>query len=394
MVGAPRGNPGRSAVRRARALQPGGWMGRRAFVVHCVRDDGFLRGHEACTLVQVARGLADLLGYEFAGRHDRRRRYPGRLFVFTLDPLLVPDAHALGVTSAADLFGAVVPHEFVATKAITHELVDARAARPEGWCAEFGARVRDAVLPGYTIFSARDAREAAGRLLAGGAVRAKDPRAAGSRGQTVLERAGDVERLLEGWSEDTLARHGLVLERNLARVRSRSVGQVIAGELVVSYHGVQHETTDNEGGPAYGGSDLVCVRGGWQALACLAPPPEAREAIVQARAYDAAAALFPGFLATRRNYDVGQGVDAAGRAYTGVFEASWRPGGASGAEIAALQAFAAEPALERVEVSTVERHGGQCLPPPGAVVHFHGVDPASGPVLRYTLVTARGRRAA
>src|SRR5882724_11427777 len=108
-------------------------MGRTSLVLHCVRDDVFLRGHEACTLTHVARRLADLIGCEFAGRHDRRRRYPGKLFVFAVDPLLAPHARALGVTSAADLFGSVIPHEVVGTKAITHELVHPRAARPPGW---------------------------------------------------------------------------------------------------------------------------------------------------------------------------------------------------------------------------------------------------------------------
>jgi hypothetical protein len=365
-----------------------------SLVVHCVRDDVFLRGHEACTLTHVARRLAELIGCEFAGRHDRRRRYPGKLFVFAVDPLLIAEARALGVTSAADVFGSVVPHALVATKAITHELVDGRAARPPGWSAAFGARVRDAVLPGYTAFSARDARLAAARLLGGGAVRAKDPLGAGSRGQTVIDRPRDLDKLLDGWDGAALARHGLVLERNLARVECRSVGQVSVGGLVMSYHGVQRETTDNAGGPAYGGSDLVCVRGGWEALDRLDLSPEVRHAVAQARTYDAATAVFSGFLASRRNYDVGQGADAAGRAHAGVFEASWRPGGASGAEVAALQAFAADPEVERVEVSTVERHGEDVGPPAGACVHFHGIDPTSGPALRYTVVTAIGRRAA
>jgi hypothetical protein len=369
-------------------------MGPTSLVLHCHREDVFLRGHEAFTLTHVARRLAELIGCEFAGRHDQRRRYPGRLFVFAIDPLLPEEARALGVTSAADVFGSVVPHEIVATKAITHELVHPRAARPAAWWAEFGARVSGAVLPGYTVFSARDARTATRRLLSGGAARAKDPLGAASRGQTVIDGPRDLDKLLEGWDGEALARHGLVLERNLARVQCRSIGQVRVADLVMSYHGVQRETTDNDGGPAYGGSDLACVRGGWEALEGLALSPQIRQAIAQARVYDAATAVLPDFLASRRNYDVGQGVDAAGRSYSGVFEASWRPGGASGAEVAALQVFAADPAAERVDVATVERHGHDAEPPPEACVHFRGVDPRSGPALRYTLITSIARRAA
>ncbi|HEY2992087.1 MAG TPA: DUF3182 family protein [Methylomirabilota bacterium] len=369
-------------------------MGPTSFVIHCERDDVFLRGHEACTLTHVARRLADLLGCPFAGRHDRRRRYPGKLFVFAVDPLLPPVARALGVTSAADLFGSVVPHPLVGTKAITHGLVHARAARPPGWPSAFAARVREAVLPGYTVFSARDARTAITRLLRGGAVRAKDPRGAASRGQTVIDHPRDLDKLLESWDREALARHGLVLERNLARVRCLSVGQVSAAGLVVSYHGVQRETLGNDERPTYGGSELVCVRGGWDALERLDLSPEVRHAVAQARIYDAATEVFPGFIASRRNYDVGQGADADGRAYAGVFEASWRPGGASGAEVAALQAFAADPAAERVDVATVERHGEDFEPPADACVHFNRVDPTSGPALRYTRIAAIVRRVA
>lgn len=369
-------------------------MGPTAVVLHCERDDDFLRGHEACTLTHVARRLAALIGCAFVGRHDGRRRYPGKLFVFAVDPLLPEQARALGVASAADVFGSVIPHAVIGTKAITHPLVHPRATRPAGWSAEFTARVRDAVLPGYTVFSKRAARSAGARLLAGGAVRAKDPRGAGCRGQTVLERPRDLDKLLEAWDGPTLARHGLVLERNLVSLRCRSVGQVRVGTLVMSYHGVQRETTDNEGRRGYGGSDLVCVRGGWDALERLDLAPEVRRAVAQARVYDDAASVFPGFLASRRNYDVGQGVDADGREHSGVFEASWRPGGASGAEIAALEAFAADPRVERVEVSTVERHGEDLEAPPEACVHFNRVDPSSGPALRYTQVTRVERRAA
>jgi len=368
-------------------------MGPTAVVLHCERDDEFLRGHEACTLTHVARRLAGMLGAPFAGRHDPRRRYPGKLYVFAVDPLLPEQARALDITTPADVFGSVVPHAVVATKAITHPLVHPRAGRPAGWSTAFSAAVRRAVLPGYTVFSRRCARSAATRLLASGAVRVKDPRGAGSRGQVVVRSLRDVDALLEAWDTDALARHGLVLERNLARLRSLSIGQISAAGLLMSYHGEQRETTDGEGRAAYGGSDLVCVRGGWDALERLELGADVREAVAQARVYDAAAAVFPGFLASRRNYDVGQGVDADGRRWSGVFEASWRPGGASGAEIAALEALL-DPDVERVHVSTVERHGADLEAPAEACVHFNRVDPSSGPALRYTHVTRVERRAA
>ena len=63
-----------------------------------------------------------------------------------------------------------------------------------------------------------------------------------------------------------LARDGLVLEENLVDVTTHSVGQVRVAELVASYHGTQRLTSDNHGEQVYGGSDLLVVRGGFDAL--------------------------------------------------------------------------------------------------------------------------------
>ena len=69
-----------------------------------------------------------------------------------------------------------------------------------------------------------------------------------------------------------------------------------------------------------------------------------------------------------------------------MLEQSWRIGGASGAEIAALLAFRADPALQAVRASTVERYGA-CEPPPApATVLFHGTDPSVGTITKYALV--------
>ena len=100
---------------------------------------------------------------------------------------------------------------------------------------------------------------------------------------------------------------------------------------------------------------------------------------------------FPGMFASRRNYDVIQGTDAAGRRRSGVLEQSWRVGGASGAEIAALEAFRAEPALRAVRASTVEDYGEAAPPPPpGATVYFRGVDERVGPITKYATVEPHG----
>jgi hypothetical protein len=295
-------------------------------------------------------------------------------------------AAALGVRGEHDLFGGVVPHPFVATKAITHSLVQPDAQAPLGWSLGFGHQVSDAVLPGFTAFSPGDAREAGGRLLARGPVRLKPVRATGGRGQTAVSDPAGLEAVLDSINLVELSGHGFVLEEDLTEVTTYSVGQVRVAELVATYWGTQRLTPDNGGAEVYGGSELFVVRGGFEALSGLDLPEEARLAVAQARVYDAAATEhFPGLFASRRNYDVAAGLDAEGRRRSGVLEQSWRIGGASGAEVAALEAFRAEPGLRAVRAATVEIYGGWTAPPPRATIYFHGVDERDGPLLKYAL---------
>ena len=222
------------------------------------------------------------------------------------------------------------------------------AIAPAGWSAKFGARVQDAVLAGFTAFSDIDARRAGERLLEHGPVRIKPVRATGGRGQVVVSDLAALEAVLDTFDAVTLSEDGLVLEENLTEVTTFSVGQVRVAELVATYYGTQRLTPDHSGAAVYGGSDLVVARGDFEALAALDPPEDARLAVSQAQMYDHAATdCFAGMFASRRNYDIARGLDAAGRLCCGVLEQSWRIGGASGAEVAALEAFRADPGCAR-----------------------------------------------
>jgi Protein of unknown function (DUF3182) len=345
-----------------------------------------LQWHHKVVLDLGAKAIAKIKGYEFGGRYDPAHHYSGPLFFVPDDTLLLDEASCLGIHSSDDLYGGVVPYLFVKTKAITHGLVDHHAERPPGWSTAFAERVREIVLPGYTVFSNRDARAAAGRMLARGPIRVKKPLSASGKDQTVVTTLNELDAELEKVSTDEMATYGLVLEENLRQVKTLSVGEVAVGSLRISYHGTQRTVRDNEGRPVYGGSDLLCVRGGWESLDALPMSPEVRAAVAAARRYDAATEEFHGFTASRRNYDVAQGTGADGRPRSGVLEPSWRVGGASSAEIMALAAFARDPSLEIVGASHVEEFGTGRRAPADAIVDFQGDDPAWGPLLRYTIV--------
>jgi hypothetical protein len=351
-----------------------------------------LQWHHRVVLDAGAKAIAKIQGYEFGGLYERPSDHCDRLFFVPDDTLLVDEASSLGIRSPNDLYGGIAPYRFAKTKAITHGLVDRRAERPQGWSNAFAERVRGIVLPGYTVFSGGDARMAARRMLRRGPFRVKNPLGGAGRDQTLVTTLQELDTVLEKVNADEMATYGLVLEENLRDVTTWSVGEVAVGGLKVSYYGMQRTVRDNEGRPVYGGSDLVCVRGDWKVLAALPMPAAVGAAVAAAWRYDQAAEEFPGFMASRRNYDVGQGIGVDGRARSGVFEPSWRIGGASRAELAALAALAGDPSLQIVRASHVEKFGKDCQAPADAIVDFQGDDPEEGPLLRYTLVKPQSQR--
>jgi hypothetical protein len=284
-----------------------------------------------------------------------------------------------------------VPANFVASKVITHPLVRLDAAAPEGWSPAFAESVRDVVLPGHAVFSAADARRACARLLESGPARFKVATGVGGSGQAVIASGADLERMLAAIDPADLRRSGAVLECNLAAVRTYSVGQVRLGGLLLSYHGHQRLTRNHAGQAAYGGSDLRLVRGDYSALLALPLADPVRRAVEQAIVYHRAAlCAYPGLYASRCNYDVAQGVDAAGLPRSGVLEQSWRIGGASGAELVALQAWQQRPGLDWVDASTHEVYDAQPRVPPDAQVLYDGRDDRGGRLLKYARVDAHG----
>ncbi|NKQ11883.1 DUF3182 family protein [Pseudomonas sp. SST3] len=347
--------------------------------------------HEKAVHEQLAKRLAALQGFAFLGEYDRSVSYPRQLYFVPSGTVVGADqARELGLESERDLFGGVVPHAFIETKAITHPLVRPDADSPIGWSRDFARRVTGGVLPGYSAFSLRDAREAGRRLLHEGALRIKPVRATGGRGQERVTSDQQLDRALENMNEDELAQYGLVLEANLEHVTTFSVGQVRAAGRTLSYHGTQRLTQDNAGQTVYGGSDLLVVEGDFDALLSQDLPERTRLAISQAQAYDeAASACFRNFYASRRNYDIAQGIDDRGRACSGVLEQSWRIGGASTAEVAALETFAKGAGRPFVRASSIELYGDSTVPD-GATVLFRGEDAEVGFITKYAMVEEHG----
>src|SRR4051812_14425694 len=87
--------------------------------------------HERVSRVEIAKRLATLMSFEFGGNYDPARQYDGPVYFVPNRTLVgLETAGELGIRGEQDLFGGVVPHAFVATKAITHSLITRDAKAP------------------------------------------------------------------------------------------------------------------------------------------------------------------------------------------------------------------------------------------------------------------------
>lgn len=358
---------------------------KKLVVAHSTRDGAPL--HEVETNRALARWLAQILGLKFGGSYAPDLHAGRELFLLPTQTLVGPaQARALHIKGPEDLWGGYVDHDFIATKAISHGLLSSQASAPEGWSPLFCERVRKVVLKGLSVFALEDARPAATRLLDSGPVRLKPVHACAGRGQEVIHNLKELDAVLARPDAGKLFNEGVVFEQDLQDVITHSVGQSFIGDHVISYCGEQYLTQDGQGEDVYGGSNLLVVPGYYEDLLKLNLPDDVRLAIQQAQVFDTAAdEAYPGFYASRRNYDIAQGLDSKGQRCSGVLEQSWRMGGASSAEVAALQSFINNPGLRAIHVSSVETYVDQALPS-DAIEVYRGPAENSDFLLKYVTV--------
>ncbi|MFJ7797826.1 DUF3182 family protein [Pseudomonas sp. NPDC096950] len=358
---------------------------KKLVVAHSVRPEAPL--HEVETNRALAKWLAQILGLKYGGSYDPEQHRGRDLYLLPTQTLVgVANARQLGVKGPEDLWGGYVDHDFICTKAISHGLLNRDAHAPEGWSPLFSERVRNVVLDGLSVFSLEDARPAAEHLLDSGPIRLKPIHACAGRGQEVIKSLDQFDAVLARPDAEPLFTEGVVLEQDLDQVITHSVGQSFIGDKVLSYCGDQYLTEDGRGEQVYGGSNLLVVQGYYEDLLELELPDDVRLAIQQAQVFDNAAdEAYPGFYASRRNYDIAQGLDSNGKSRSGVLEQSWRMGGASSAEVAALQSFINDPGMRAIRVSSVETYIDQPLPA-DAIEVYRGPAENSDFLLKYVTV--------
>ncbi|MDI2143724.1 MULTISPECIES: DUF3182 family protein [unclassified Pseudomonas] len=354
-------------------------------VAHSVRPDA--PQHEVQTNKALARWLAQILGLKFGGSYDAQKHHGRDLYLLPTQTIVgAAKAHELGIKGPDDLWGGFVEHDFICTKAISHGLRSHQARAPQGWSPLFSERIRNVVLDGFSVFAHEDARPAAEHLLYSGPIRLKPIHACAGRGQEVIKSLDAFDEILARSDIAKQFNEGVVLEQDLSHVVTHSVGQSFIGDRVLSYCGDQYLTEDAHGEEVYSGSNLLVVQGGYEELLKLDLADDVRLAIEQAQVFDSAAdEAYPRFYASRRNYDIAQGLDSEGQPRSGVLEQSWRMGGASSAEVAALQSFVNDPSMRAIRVSSVETYIDQALPA-DAIEVYRGPAENSDFLLKYVTV--------
>jgi hypothetical protein len=374
--------PSAAAVGDSMRVSPG----QRPVYIVPARGGDFADEHQRCARAVLGKCLAELTGGVFAGEMSGEADSDVEPYFLPADTLTIEEAAQLGLNGEGDLFGGVVPHPFVASKAIAHSLVSSTASAPPEWNAGFSEAIAGIVLPGFTVF-ARDDAEAAGReLLRTGPVQVKATGGFAGFGQSKVASEEELQGELNKLDWDEIGKVGLVLEHRLNDVSAFSIGQVRVGGTTASYYALQKETANEYRDNIYVGSSLLAVRGGFEDLLALDFSDDVRTSIERACAFDAEVDRhFPGFFASRRNYDVIRGFGGNGRPVSGVLEQSWRVGGASAAEMLVLLALRGDPELTQVKARTVEVFGELADVPHGALLLYRGVDPKAGAITRYAI---------
>ena len=234
---------------------------RGVVVTHLSAASAERDGHEVATQREIARRLAGLKGFVDGGEFESLARYPAPRYFLPNETLTSEVASRLGIRDENDLFGGVVPVPFVATKTITHSLLDTGARAPRGWSVEFPRRVAKVVLDGFSAFARDDALQGGVRLLEHGPVRVKLATGIAGLGQFVVDSEHALATALDRIDPSAMSETGVVVEQNLTDVTTYSVGQCRVGDTVATYYGTQQLTTNNHGASVYGGSEITVVRG-------------------------------------------------------------------------------------------------------------------------------------
>lgn len=282
---------------------------------------------------------------------------PNDCYYLPSHTLLQHEAKALGIKSLQDLYGGVVPYPFLLHTTLNHPIHHPSMNSPEGWNNDLALVLQPYVLKGRSAFNTQDALWTAEGMIHDGPLRIKLTAANAGPSQWIVNNHEEVVDLLNQAQYQPFFEQGVIIEEALDNTVSFSIGQTEIGNHLISYCGEKEVTIDLKGQATYGGSTLSVVQGDYNELEKTLNLEKHKEALRMVQQYEHHIfKAYPQIYASRRNYEVLQGVNNKGQTRLGVLEYSWQADGTSIAELLALEAFAADNTLHHVRIWTKERY--------------------------------------
>jgi hypothetical protein len=278
----------------------------------------------------VAHRIAGILGGEVLPLDSRTEN--DSLYGVPFDAVDVFTATDYGMKGVGDLYGGVVQHRSQADKSILHPLVTDDAVCPHWYTPALAEFAEDAIMTGFTVFSAQDARIAAEKLHRQGwqDLRTKEPQCLGGAGQSILASQNDLDNLQQnnGVSEQ----HGLVIEPNLRRPRIYSAGTLHLAGHTISWVGSPWNKMVS-GELKFAGNRILAIKGDLNDLsATFDRSSQLSLAVAKAAVVHEGYGKAIGAIISRATYDI-----CTTDEVSGVIDPSLRPSGTSPAELAAYE---------------------------------------------------------
>jgi hypothetical protein len=338
--------------------------------------------------VGLAKYLASITTREFGGEFNAATaEIPDDAFWFLHGPIPPEEAAQLEITGR-NFFGGITDL-LHAQKSVFHTPVPGAETIPDNFPSSFVEYLdkNKVLLPGYTAFSAHDAHTACDLLAARGYVpRFKDPLMSASKGQYRLESHDQLVALLEAKDEAALAQCGVVIEANMIGKADGELDSLSGGWVEID-----GRTNTSVGFMTFAenitpfsiiSSDRFVIRG---------DDPRPFLGLVDERYHGEAELLsvfrdanllIPELRATRRNYNFIQGSfersdGTPGETALKASEPTFRPGGATGAELLARDYLDKHPESDVVHVKCEIHYGDRSeikIPEDAIMIHEGGYE--------------------
>ncbi len=311
----------------------------------------------------VGRDIADHLGLPYVGDSQGVQRaadyYPVLARTVTRE-----HARVLGAENTRDFYGLAVEDLNVVGKSILHPSISRR--HPLFHREQFARKVLGQTLPGITGFSKEDLLAGYENGYAGSldhaldyeqyGLRVKLPNESDGVGQFTIQSKDDLVTLLEAIEDKDIHEQGLVLEADVQKPETISVGFARIGDEQLSFIAQQKDArvlVDHKGKTIeqnrYGGAYVVVAKGPLQLL-CQATEATSRErsAVEKTLAFHEAYQRIYDPLASRLSFDVIFGEGKNGLPLAGISDITGRLGGTCPALMQAAEEFRKNPSIQMV----------------------------------------------